>query len=82
MLAATEAITIEPRFARECDVNFSKTFDLPDGPIIESARPSVTIKSDADEETPERVTKFAEEHCPAMYSLTNRITVETELSVE
>lgn len=82
-LAAMEGIAIKTaRFAGECNVDFSKTFGLSDNPIIESAKFKVTVKSEASKETLDRLTKLAEERCPGMYSLTNKIKVETELSAE
>lgn len=82
-LAAMEGIEIKSaRFAGECNVDFSKTFGLSDKPIIENAKFRVTVKSNASEEALRRLTKLAEERCPGMFSLTNKINVETELSTE
>jgi len=79
-IAAMEGVEIKAaKFAGECMVDFSKTFGLSDKPIIESARFKVSVKSEASEEKLERVTKLAEERCPGMYSLTNKINVKTEL---
>lgn len=79
-VAAMEGVEIKAaKFAGECMVDFSKTFGLSDKPIIENARFKVSIKSGASQETLKRVTKLAEERCPGMYSLTNKIKVETEL---
>lgn len=82
-IAAMEGIVIRAaRFVGECNVDFSKTFGLSDNPIIESAKFKVAVKSDASREALSRLTRLAEERCPGMYSLTNRISVETELSVD
>ncbi len=82
-LAAMEGIAIKTaRFVGECNVDFSKIFGLSDNPIIESAKFKVTVKSEASKETLDRLTKLAEERCPGMYSLMNKIKVETELSAE
>lgn len=82
-LAAMEGIPIKSaRFAGECNVDFSKTFGLSDNPIIEKAKFRVTVKSDASKEKLEQLTRLAGERCPGMYSLTNKIEVETELSTE
>jgi hypothetical protein len=56
-----------------------KTFGLSDKPIIENARFKVTVESNASQESLRKLTKLAEERCPGMYSLTNKISVETEL---
>lgn len=82
-LAAMEGIEIkEARFAGECSVDFSKTFGLTDNPIIENAKFTVRVKSSASRDALRRITKLAEERCPGMYSLTNKISVETELLAE
>lgn len=80
-LAAMEGISIKKaRFQGECYVDFSKTFGLGDKPIIERAKFRVIANSDASKEVLTRLTKLAEERCPGMYSLVNKIKIETELS--
>ena len=82
-LAAMENIVIESaHFSGECNVDFSKTFGLSEKPIIENAKFKISVKSDADTATLERLTKLAEERCPGMFSLTNKIAVKTELYKE
>ena len=82
-LAAMEGIHVKAaRFAGECNVDFSKTFGLSDKPIIEKAKFRVILKSNASEGALRRLVKLAEERCPGIYSLTNKISVETELSAE
>lgn len=82
-LAAMEGIEIKAAsFAGECNVDFSKTFGLSDRPIIENAKFRITVKSNTSQEALRRLTKLAEERCPGMYSLTNKISVETELLAE
>jgi uncharacterized OsmC-like protein len=82
-LAAMESIVIESaHFVGECNVDFSKTFGLSEKPIIENAKFKILIKSDADRAALERLTKLAEERCPGMFSLTNKIEVKTELHKE
>ena len=82
-LAAMENIVIESaHFSGECNVDFSKTFGLSEKPIIENAKFKISVKSDADTATLERLTKLAEERCPGMFSLTNKIAVKTDLHKE
>ena len=82
-LAAMEGIEIQrARFAVECNVDFSKTFGLSDKPIVEGAKFSLRVKSSANQDALRRLTKLAEERCPGIYSLTNKISVQTELLTE
>jgi uncharacterized OsmC-like protein len=82
-LAAIEGIVIESaHFVGECSVDFSKTFGLSERPIIENAKFKISVKSNADPATLERLTKLAEDRCPGMFSLTNKIEVKTELRKE
>jgi len=81
-LAAMEGIVIKSaHFVGQCNVDSSKTFGLSEKPIIENARFKISVKSDADKKTLERLTKLAEERCPGMFSLTNKIAVHTELEL-
>jgi uncharacterized OsmC-like protein len=82
-LAAMEGIVIESaHFVGECNVDFSKTFGLSANPIIENAKFNVLVKSNADVTALDRLSKLAEERCPGMFSLTNKIKVKTELRKE
>jgi uncharacterized OsmC-like protein len=82
-LAAMKGIAIESaHFVGECNVDFSKTFGLSENPIIENAKFYVSIKSDADVATLNQLSKLAEERCPGMFSLINKIEVKTELHKE
>jgi uncharacterized OsmC-like protein len=79
-LAAMEGIVIETaHFVGECDVDFSKTFGLSENPIIENAKFNIMVKSDADMTALDRLSKLAEERCPGIFSLRNKIEVKTEL---
>ena len=80
-LAAMEDIAIKKaRFVSECHVDFSRTFGVGNVPIIEKAKFRIMIRSDANKEALSRLAKLSEERCPGMYSLVNKISVETELS--
>jgi len=82
-LAAMEGIVVEAaHFAGECNIDFSKTLGLSENPIIEKAKFNVSIKTSADVNVLKRLLKLAEERCPGMFSLTNKIEVKTELNKE
>lgn len=64
----------------ECNVNFAKTFDVADEPIMEGIDFQVDVESDnADKSRLQQVLKMAEERCPAMYSMSHIIGVKAQL---
>ena len=64
----------------ECQVNFAKTFDVADEPITEGINFEIEAQSENnDRKSLEEVLKMAEERCPAMYSMTHVIQVNTKL---
>ena len=64
----------------ECQVNFAKTFDVADEPITEGINFEIEAQSENnDRKKLEEVLKMAEERCPAMYSMTHVIQVNTKL---
>ena len=64
----------------ECQVNFAKTFDVADEPITEGINFEIEAQSENnDRKKLEEVLKMAEERCPAMYSMTHVIRVNTKL---
>ena len=64
----------------ECLVNFAKTLDVADEPIIEGIKLQLDVQSDnADRKKLQQILKMAEERCPAVYTMTHRIKVEAEL---
>ena len=64
----------------ECNVNFAKTFDVEDQPIMEGINIRLDAQSeDSDKKKLETVLKMALERCPAIYSMTHIIKVQAEL---
>ena len=62
----------------ECGINFAKTFDVADEPITEGITVRINAESDnADISELRRLLKMSEERCPAMYSMTHAIKVNT-----
>lgn len=79
-LAAMEGISIKSaRFLGECHVDFSKTFGLSDKPIMENVKFRITVDRGTNIEPLKALVKLAEKRCPAIFSLTNSINVETEV---
>jgi len=64
----------------ECIVNFAKTFDVEDQPIMEGLKIQLDAQSEnADKKKLEAILKMAQERCPAIYSMTHIIKVQAEL---
>lgn len=64
----------------ECSVNFAKTFDVADEPIMGGISFQVEAESEnADKNRLAQVLKMAEERCPAMYSMSHVIPVNAQL---
>jgi uncharacterized OsmC-like protein len=64
----------------ECNVNFAKTFDVADEPIMEGISFQVNVESDnVDRGRLQQVLKIAEERCPAMYSMSHVIRVDATI---
>lgn len=63
----------------ECSLNFSKTLDLGDEPIIEEVNFAIEIEADVDRKDLEELIKEALEKCPAIYSLRNIIKANAYL---
>ena len=64
----------------ECNINFAKTFDLSDEPISEGINFQIDVQSEnADNQKLQEILKMAEERCPAMYSMSHKIDVNTKI---
>jgi len=64
----------------EYNVNFAKTFDVEDQPIMEGINIRLYVQSvDSDKKKLETVLKMALDRCPAIYSMTHIIKVQAEL---
>ncbi len=65
----------------ECDLNFGKYLDVGEEPVVEEVRFRVTAESsDTTREKLSELIRMAEERCPAVYMLVNRIRVQAELA--
>ncbi len=65
----------------ECKINFAKTFDVANEPITEG----ITFDIDAEAENADKdrlrgILKLAEERCPAIYSMSHVIKVDTKIT--
>ncbi len=67
------------RIIAENRIDFSKVLGLSDNPPIEGVKITAIVKSDAPEHEIRRIEQLAKERCPAVFSLTNPIKLETEL---
>lgn len=64
----------------ECNINFAKTFDVADEPITEGIDIKVDAQSEnATKEKLQELLKMAMQRCPAMYSMSHNINVNSEL---
>jgi len=63
----------------ECQLNFGKTFDISNDPITESVNFKLNIDGDADRDKLNSIIREAEQKCPAVYSLTHQISVNSTL---
>ena len=64
----------------ECNINFAKTFDLSDEPISEGINFQIDAQSEnADNQKLQEILQMAEERCPAMYSMSHKIDVNTKI---
>ena len=64
----------------ECKVNFAKTFDVADEPIMEGVTFEIDAEADnADKQRLSQIVKMAEERCPAMYSMSHVVRAEAKI---
>ncbi|MGI0047264.1 MAG: OsmC family protein [Nitrosotalea sp.] len=64
----------------ECSVNFAKTFDVSDEPIMEGINFEIDAQSNnADKQNLQEVVQLALERCPAMYSMFHVIPVNAQI---
>jgi uncharacterized OsmC-like protein len=68
------------KVSTKCNINFAKAFDLSEEPITEGISFEVDAKSEnADAAKLQEILKMAEERCPAMYSMANKIDVNAKI---
>lgn len=65
----------------QCNVNFAKTLDVADEPIVDAITFQIDAKSEnADRAKLDDILKMALERCPAMYSMSHVVPVNAALS--
>ncbi len=74
-IAAIQGIKLTKlRVKSSCRINFAKSLDVADEPIIESINFEIDAESEnADKSRLKELLKMAEERCPAIYSMTHVI---------
>lgn len=80
-IASAQGIRLKKlNVSTECNVNFAKTFDIADEPLMEGITFQVDTESEnADKATLQRVLRMAEERCPALYSMLHVIKVDVRI---
>lgn len=64
----------------QCDVNFAKTLDVAEEPIMNGIEFDIDVKADsAGKEKLEQILNMALERCPAMYSMSHNIPVNAKI---
>ncbi len=64
----------------ECMVNFAKTFDVADEPIMQGLKILLDVESEnADRMKLGEILEMAQDRCPAIYSMTHIIRVQAEI---
>lgn len=80
-IAASQGIKLTKlKVNTECNINFAKTFDLSDEPITEGINFQIDTQAEnADKQKLQQLVKIAEERCPAVYSMSNIIKVNSRI---
>ena len=80
-VAASQGIKLEKLSVNtQCNVNFSKTLDVVDEPIVNGIEFDMDVKAyNADKKRLEQILKMALERCPAMYSMSHNIPVNATI---
>ena len=65
----------------EGNLNFSRVFGLSQEPVMEEIRIALQVDSDAPKDKLEEVEKLAYERCPAVFALTERVKLKTNLEL-
>lgn len=80
-IAAQEGIKLTKLdVSTECNINFAKTFDISDEPITEGITINVdTASENADKKKLQELLDMAKERCPAMYSMSHNIKVDSKI---
>jgi len=80
-IAASMGVKLEKLSVHaKCNVNFAKTFDIADEPIVSGIEFDLDVKaSNADKKKLEQMLNMALERCPAMYSMSHNIPVNATI---
>ena len=80
-VAASQAVKLTKlKVSAECNVNFAKTFDVANEPITEGITFQIDAQAEnSDKQRLQEILRMAEERCPAMYSMSHVIKVNTEI---
>jgi uncharacterized OsmC-like protein len=81
-MAAMDGIRLKKlRILAESSIDFSRVFGLTENPIAEKVKFTLFVESDAPEAKIKELEALSRERCPAVYCLTNPISLETELKI-
>ncbi|MFM7795565.1 MAG: OsmC family protein [Candidatus Nitrosotenuis sp.] len=80
-VAASMGIKLEKlNVSTKCNVNFAKTFDIADEPIVSGIEFILDVVSlDADKKKLDQILTMALERCPAMYSMSHNVPVNATI---
>lgn len=80
-VAASQGVILTKLSVRtQCNVNFAKTLDVADEPIMNGIEFDIDARSDnADKKKLEQILNLALERCPAMYSMSHNIPVSAKI---
>lgn len=80
-VAASQGVKLEKlSVSAQCDVNFAKTLDVADEPIMNGIEFDIDAKaSNADQKKLQQILNMALERCPAMYSMSHNIPVNAKI---
>lgn len=80
-VAASQGVRLEKLSVNtQCNVNFAKTLDVADEPIVSGIEFSLDVKAEnADTNKLEQILNMAIERCPAMYSMSHNVPVSAKI---
>ncbi|HWP78396.1 MAG: OsmC family protein [Thermoproteota archaeon] len=80
-VAASQGVRLEKLSVNtQCHVNFAKTLDVADEPIVDGIEFSLDVKAEnADKSKLEQILNMALERCPAMYSMSHNVPVSVKI---
>lgn len=81
-IAAMEGVELSSlNVAVENKVDLSRSLGLSDNPIVEEVVVTLSVTSDAPQDTLDNIEELARQRCPGVYCLTNPIPLKTVLKV-